>query len=374
MSTRQLDHYMVHDDVFKRPETLSSTVRLTRVCRRDLGPHMQNDKHSPASTARATARAARFTSNARPIKSATHFAALTLAFTFGLASTGCQVAKQTLRADFTDFNTIIQRSQNEQMLLNLVRMRFREAPLFLQAGSLTASYENTVSAGADATAQQGDQSLIGVTGTYTFSSKPTIAYTPVEGQQYVQQLMNEIPTSHFGMLLRAGWPVQKLCDLLVECVTPTGGELLSARPKSRSYHEYKEFVATLVAAEAVGQLAVLRRADGGFDLKAEKKTIALENFRLRSLFSAMFEAAESIEVPESQRAWTTAASPSNELHIRATAKPSIDALVTVEYAGWNYSIANDDVRSKDTLALFMQLCRIQSGAPAPGPVLTIPAR
>jgi len=335
---------------------------------------MQNDKYTPASTARA----ARFTRHARPITTATQFAAITLVLTvgliFGLASSGCQVAKQTLRADFTDFNTIIQRSQNEQMLLNLVRMRFREAPLFLQAGSLTASYENTVSAGADATAQQGDQSLIGVTGTYTFSSKPTIAYTPVEGQQYVQQLMNEIPPSHFGMLLRAGWPVQKLCDLLVESVTPTGGELLSARPKSPSNHEYKEFVATLVAAEAVGQLAVVKRADGGFDLKAESKTIALENFRLRSLFSAMFEAAESIEVPESQRDWTTAASTSNELRIRATAKPSIDAIVTVEYAGWYYSIANDDIRSKDTLALFMQLCRIQSGAPAPGPVLTIPAR
>ena len=79
------------------------------------------------------------------------------------------------------------------------------------------------------------------------------------------------------------------------------------------------------------------RADGGFDLKVESKTIALEN-------------------------------------IRATAKPSIDAIVTVEYAGWYYSIANDDIRSKDTLALFMQLCRIQSGAPALGPVLTIPAR
>ena len=116
------------------------------------------------------------------------------------------------------------------------------------------------------------------------------------------------------------------------------------------------------------------RVDGGFDLKVESKTIALENIRLRSLFSAMFEAAESIEVPESQRDWTTSASTCNELHIRATAKPSIDAIVTVEYAGWYYSIANDDIRSKDTLALFMQLCRIQSGVPALGPVLTIPAR
>jgi len=305
---------------------------------------------------------------------------LVAAISFGAASClcftggGCQAAKENLRADFTDFNTIIQQSQNEQMLLNLVRMRFREAPLFLQAGSLTASYENTVSGGAQATAQQGDQSLVGVTGTYTFSSKPTISYTPVEGQQYVQQLMIEIPPQHFGMLLRAGWPVQKLCDLLVESVTPSGGEMLSARPKSPTHRKFKEFVETLVAAEAVGRLSVEKRADGGFDLKVEDKTISLENFRLRSLFSAMFEAAESIEVPESQRGWTVPASPGDEIHVRVSTKRPTDAIIAIEYGGWHYSIANDDIRSKDTLALFMQLCRIQSAAPAAPPVLTIPAR
>lgn len=86
---------------------------------------MQTNKHTPASTAQA----ARFTRHARPINLALAPAltpVLTLGLTFGLASSGCQVAKQTLRADFTDFNTIIHRSQNEQMLLNLVRMRFRE--------------------------------------------------------------------------------------------------------------------------------------------------------------------------------------------------------------------------------------------------------
>jgi hypothetical protein len=338
---------------------------------------MKISAHSPASDSAASSTSSHRTHvdrRAIRVSRAATVTALALFGAAGLVGGGCQVAKQTLRADFTDFNTIIQRSQNEQMLLNLVRMRFREAPLFLQAGSLTASYENTVSAGADATAQQGDQSLIGVTGTYTFSSKPTIAYTPVEGQQYVQQLMIEIPPQHFGMLFRAGWPVKKLCDLLVESVTTPGGEVLSARAKSPTHREFKEFVETLVAAEAVGRLSVAKRPDGGFDLKVEDKTIPLENFRLRSLFSAMFEAAESIDVPEPQRAWTTAPSPGDEIDVRVSAKPPIDAIIAVEYGGWHYSIANDDIRSKDTLALFMQLARIQSGAPAPGPVITIPAR
>jgi len=305
---------------------------------------------------------------------------LVAAILFGAASClcctggGCQAAKENLRADFTDFNSIIQQSQNEQMLLNLVRMRFRDAPLFLQAGSLTASYENTVSGGAQATAQQGDQSLVGVTGTYTYSSKPTITYTPVEGELYQQQLMKEIPSQNFGLLYRTGWPVQKLCDLLVESVTTSSGEVLSARPKSPTHPKFTQFVKTLVAAEAVGSLSFEKRADGGINLKVEDETISLENFQLRSLFSAMFDAAASIEVPEPQRSWTTAPSPDETINVHVSAKPPTDTILAIKYCGWYYSIASDDICSKDTLALFVQVYRIQSGSPSPGPVLTIPAR
>lgn len=287
---------------------------------------------------------------------------------------GCHLAKDALRTDFNDFNTIVHQSQTEQLLLNLVRMRYREAPLFLQAGSITASYENTVSAGAQATAQQGDQSLVGVTGNYTFSAKPTIVFTPVEGQQYVQQLMAEVSPQTFALLLRAGWPIEKLCGLLVESISPTDGQQLSGRPKAPTHAEFEAFVKSLGDAERAGRLTIVRRADGGFDMHAGDRTLPLERFQLRSLFAAMFEAAECIEVPAAKASQTPPNSPGDEIRILVGEKPMADALVSVQYAGWWYGIANDDIRSKDTLALFMQLCRIQSAAPAPPPQLTIPVR
>jgi len=108
------------------------------------------------------------------------------------SSSGCQVANQALRADFTDFNTILRSNETQQMLLNLVRMRDRETPLFMQAGSLTASYESTISADSSASIPAGDPSSIDIGAGYRFSSKPTISYTPVEGTEYVQQFMAEI--------------------------------------------------------------------------------------------------------------------------------------------------------------------------------------
>jgi hypothetical protein len=270
------------------------------------------------------------------------------------SSSGCQVANQALRADFTDFNTILQSNQTQQMLLNLVRMHYRETPLFMQAGSLTASYESSISADSSASIPAGDPSSIDIGGSYRFSSKPTISYTPVEGKEYVQQFMAEITPQTFAMLVRAGWPISKLGELLVASVTLDSGERLVGRPSAASNPRFREFFETL---KASGTL-----------------TIGVERFQFRSLFSAMFNASRDVQTPASRASWAKSTPGGQEIDVRVSDKPPVDALVCVEYAGSYYSIANDDIRSKDTLALLMQLSRIQSGPSAPAPLITIPAR
>ena len=259
-------------------------------------------------------------------------------------------------------------------LLSHVRMHFREVQFFLKASSLTALYETSVSGGADTTLQQGDQSLVGVNGSFTFSSKPTVTYTPVEGKEFVQQLMEEISPQTFAMLLRAGWSARLLGDLIVESVTLDGGELLVGRPTSASFAKFREFMHTIEQAEEADGLKVVTRKDGGLDLHFDGKTVGIERFQLRSLYSAMFMASKDVETPEAQKGWTKQSTGVAEMRIRASEQRPANALVSVEYRGWHYSIAGDDIRSKDTLALFMQLSRIQSGPPAPPPTLTIPAR
>lgn len=290
------------------------------------------------------------------------------------ALAACQAEKRALRNDFADYNAILQHNQSEQMLLNIVRMHYREVPFFMKAGTLTASYDTSVSTGVDATLQEGEQSLVGVSGRYSFSSKPTVSYTPVEGKEFVQQLMEEISPHTFALLLRAGWSVQMLGDLLVERVTLDGGELLVGRPSSPSFAKFREFMHAIEKAEDADGLKVVTRADGGLNLEFDGKSVGVERFQLRSLYSAMFMASKDVETPEAKKGEMKPSVGTGEMRIRASEKPLPGALVSVEYRGWHYSIAADDIRSKDTLALFMQLSRIQSGPPTAPPTLTIPAR
>lgn len=287
---------------------------------------------------------------------------------------GCHTAKDALRADFTDFNTILQTSETRQMLLNLVRLHYREPPLFMQAGSLTASYENSVSANSSGALEQGDASFIGAGASFTFSSKPTISYTPVEGKEYVQQFMAEITPDTFALLMHAGWPVRTLGELIIAEVTLPSGERLIGQSDAASHARFVEFLGELQRAESANTLRFVKRADGGIDCETDTMKIGIERFRFRSLFSAMFVAARNIDTPEARKGWTTPTSRTRLLDIRVSEKPPVDALVAVEHSGSWYSIANDDIASKDLLALLLQLSRIQAGPSAPSPLVTIPAR
>ena len=291
-----------------------------------------------------------------------------------VVTSGCQVANQSLRADFIDFNAILQGNQTQQMLLNLVRMRYRETPLFLQAGSLTASYESSFSADSTATIPDADLASLDIGGGYRFSSKPTISYTPVEGKEYVQQFMAEITPQTFALLVRAGWPITKLGDVLVASVTLESGERVLGRPSAESHPRFLEFFQGLKQAEDRDELSLVGRQDGGFDVRAGAQSIGVERFQLRSLFSVMFNASKDVQVPAERASWAKSTSGGKEIDVRVSDTKPTDALVSVEYSGWYYSIANEDLRSKDTLALLVQLCRIQAGPSAPAPLVTIPAR
>ena len=54
-----------------------------------------------------------------------------------LLSAGCQFGPTALKLSHTQYNQALQESSAEQLLLNLVRLRYGEAPVFLEVGSVS---------------------------------------------------------------------------------------------------------------------------------------------------------------------------------------------------------------------------------------------
>lgn len=148
------------------------------------------------------------------------FCALLLVFVLGGCAGGLGFGPAKLAPSRMDYNRAIQQSNNEEMLLNLVRMKYFEQPLFLQVGSVASSFSFNVSGGMSATLPDHRSMESGAYNIYTpnvsgqYSDSPTVTYTAFQGQTYAQQFLAEMDFDRFVTLYKAGWDIEYLMPIL----------------------------------------------------------------------------------------------------------------------------------------------------------------
>jgi hypothetical protein len=76
----------------------------------------------------------------------------------------------------------------EQLLLNIVKLRYMDLPVFIDVSSIVAGYSLETAGSlagqiSSADAIQGNSVLLGASGKYT--DRPTITYVPLTGQKFL---------------------------------------------------------------------------------------------------------------------------------------------------------------------------------------------
>jgi len=119
---------------------------------------------------------------------------LALAAVSGVA--GCQtIGPGSVQRDRLNYAAAIADSWKEQALLNIVKLRYFDTPVFLDVASVISSY--TLQSQIDLTARIFPDSPsdtfrnLGASGLYT--DRPTISYAPLTGEKYVNNLLRPIP-------------------------------------------------------------------------------------------------------------------------------------------------------------------------------------
>jgi hypothetical protein len=139
---------------------------------------------------------------------------------------GCaaQGAKRVPRDRF-DYNAALAHSAREQMLLNIVRSRYLEVPVFLTVSSVLTQYEYDRSIGVggifgisgDSTnVIGGSEDVISGDANLGFSERPTITYLPVEGQEFSAHLLSDIPSEIIFAVAQAGFPVDIFMRIAIQ--------------------------------------------------------------------------------------------------------------------------------------------------------------
>jgi hypothetical protein len=107
----------------------------------------------------------------------------------------CSIGPGRVPPDRFDYNEALARSSKEQLLINLVRLRYGDVPVFLAVDSVLTQYvyAGDVSLTGSVGRASGD-SLSSVTGAAgaAYIERPTVTYSPVTGEKFAEQLLDPI--------------------------------------------------------------------------------------------------------------------------------------------------------------------------------------
>jgi hypothetical protein len=149
------------------------------------------------------------------------------ALTVVLVLAGCSsIGPPTIKRDRVDYSSAMANSWKELQLLNIVKYRYFDTPVFLDVPSVISQQE--IQTRLQATSQFFDAQLKNVAGTQDFYNieaqgryydRPTISYTPITGQPLVDLLLRPIPPATVFAMLDAGYPADFIMDRTVKSIT-----------------------------------------------------------------------------------------------------------------------------------------------------------
>jgi len=345
-----------------------------------------------------------------------------------LAATGCKhLGPGTVAVDRFDYSTAIADSWKQQTLLNIVKLRYMDLPVFIDVASVVSGYSLQTGVSVSGTlssqkAVQGDFASIGGQAVYT--DRPTITYVPMTGEKFMRGLITPIDPKNIFFLLQSGYAADFILGMAVESLngvrnrSTAGGAVREADPEFiralALLHEVQTAGAFGMRVEedkAKGSTGVVffRRDDVTPDI-AEKGTEIRRLLKLsadsqkftltyspmrgaenelavnsRSMMQIMQAIASRVDVPEphlkDSSAWpspengSTSESRQQSVRIRSGKTKPATSFAAVRYRDWWFWVDNDDRQTKralSTVILFFTLA--EAGSSERLPLITIPAQ
>ena len=172
---------------------------------------------------------------------------------------GCaHIGPQTVPRDRFDYNTAIADSWKAQTLLNIVKLRYADMPLFVEVASVVSGYtlEGAVNMGGTVSSEgavQGDFLALGTTAKYT--DRPTITYAPITGSRFNENFMTPIPPKSILFLLQSGWPVDMIYPIVVDSINSLRSHRAAGadqRPGDPDYYRVVALLRKIQRSGAVG--------------------------------------------------------------------------------------------------------------------------
>ena len=355
---------------------------------------------------------------------------------FALILSGCgtfdellQIGPDSVEDGRGQFNTVIAETNDQQLLLNLVKRRYGDNTALLEVNSVSTTLEWKRGGNLGLTLFDGgeDANSLGIGANGAYTERPTITYLPVKGPDLIKKNLSPLDPEVLILLSRSGWRLERIMRLTLNSINDLDNAAAASGPTPAFAPDTSDFEKLLSVIEKVGhgqfvlgytiindqkvlaldaRMEMLERPemqDFTEILKIDKHSFYVVNvegntdyrsnkeidIKVRSLSGIEFYLSHGVQVPEEHIM-------QNKVQITKTAdgevfdwdsifgdlfqiqssrqEPSEEiAAVKCFWRGYWFYIDDTDIESKSTFMLLNQITALQSGAmEKSGPLLTLP--
>src|ERR1700677_371336 len=171
------------------------------------------------------------------------------------ALSGC-VGPNAIRYTRLRYNEVVRDTNDEQLLMNIVRLRYADSPVFIDLPSITSQFE--ISGQGNYLGGYGNQTPARASlgfGELTLRDTPTLSYHPREGREIAKSLLTPLSSDLF-IVVNAGADIEQLLLLTVNDINDVANAPKSTLLTPRVPDDNSDFV------EGIRILNSLRERDG----------------------------------------------------------------------------------------------------------------
>jgi len=316
-----------------------------------------------------------------------------------------------LQSERSQYNQAIQKTNGEQLLLNLVRLKYHDTPLFMEVHSIASQFtlQNEISISTQL--QAGAKGIFTPDASTFVEESPTISYSPLHGEDFVEGVLTAISLKTIVLLFHSGWSIERVFKVCLQRIDKlknapgASGPTPKIAPKTGKFFKAVKFLRQLQSQGALD--LVYRVSDGEPQLviqisEAFKNSQSANQFsRLinaaigqtsyvfgapsikakqsieivtRSLLGVMFYLSEAVEVPKKDivegrvtvtktdegEVFDWAEITGDLLHIHNSPNQPVDVSLLIFYRNYWFYINDSDLISKSTFSLLAQIYALQS--------------
>lgn len=337
-----------------------------------------------------------------------------------LAAAGCaSVSPERITVDRMDYGQVIADSWKRQTLLNVVRLRYADAPVFLDVASVINSYSvGGKVTGSAQLPENPNPNVFQLGGEGTWSNTPTVTYQPLLGDRFTRSMLQPVPPLAVFQLLQGGWPAELVLRTVVSSINELRNDSagIAADPGFRQLLEalsriqragglgiridarkdgstvvivlQRDNADTAVMEEARRVLQLLRLDEGISEFEVayglvprHRREVAMLS---RSMLEIMLQLGFGVELPAAHAAEGRAlpgrrqagdAQSTALVRIRSGTEAPADTYAAVPYKGHWYWIDDTDIASKRVFTFLLILFSLaETGQSPAAPVVTVPSR